>query len=513
MAGSIRDNFFDAKAIGALWDVAVSIKRGNPLPLDSNSVFASYSDLQTYAGGVLAYPGQIVAVVAEDATTIYYLDQNLAIQEVGKVPQGDDKSVEIQNEKISLHDFGKAFYKYTESKDGQSAAYVKTAVDETHPWSSGLEPKVVNEDGQLVLGWFEPNPTTVEGLQSSIATLQSDIDALETAVGDVYTKEETANLIASAGHLKRQIVETLPAIEEADENTIYMVAYSAAQGDNNIYEEYMVITKAEGEKAFEKIGDTKVDLNGFATENYVTEQIQASEQTLQSSINEKADASALEAYATTESLTEALADKVTTSALETALEDYVTAEALASEVATLNTSLNGKLDLATYNADKDTFATITEVNEKIGVAPTLSDEGTYVGATGIYVDIYTKDEVTALIADITGGESAADVLASLNAYKTSNNARVQTIENVINGTETTDGLVDRVEALENKEEYNLPVATESVLGGVKSSEAENTIKVEATGAMSVNSVNVNKLTQTEGDVLILDGGSSNSQIL
>lgn len=508
MAENIRDNFFEAKAIGALWDVAVSMKRGNPLPLDSNSVFGSYTDLQNYAKGTLAYPGQIIAVVEESATSIYYLDQELAIQEVGKIPQGDDKSVEIQDEKISLYNFGKNFYKYIAEADGVSAHYEKTAVDDTHPWVSGLEPKVVNEDGQLVLGWFEPNPTTVEGLQSSITTLQSDVDALEMAVGNVYTKEETANLIASAGHLKRQIVEALPAVGEADENTIYMVAYTTAQGDNNIYEEYMVITKEEGEKAFEKIGDTKVDLTGFATETYVTEQIQASKEALQSTIDEKADASALNAYATTEALTETLADKVTTSALETALESYVTTTALENKIATLNISLNEKVDLTTYNADKDTFATKAEVNEKIGVAPTLNNEGAYVGATGIYTDIYTKSEVAALIADITGGESAADVLASLNAYKSSNDARVQVIENAINGTESTTGLVERVQVLENKEDYSLPVATESVLGGVKSSETENTIKVEATGVMSVNSINVNKLTQTGGDTLILNGGSS-----
>ena len=52
---TIREQFFIDKAAGALWDVAVSIKRGNPLPLDSNSVFESYSALQTYAAGVLAY--------------------------------------------------------------------------------------------------------------------------------------------------------------------------------------------------------------------------------------------------------------------------------------------------------------------------------------------------------------------------------------------------------------------------------------------------------------------------
>ena len=98
-----REEFFNKKANASLWDVAVSIKRGNPLPLDRDSVFESYAALQTYAADVLAYPGQVVAVVNEDSTGIYYLDQNLAIQPVGIIPTGDSKSIEVTaNGVISL---------------------------------------------------------------------------------------------------------------------------------------------------------------------------------------------------------------------------------------------------------------------------------------------------------------------------------------------------------------------------------------------------------------------------
>ena len=92
---SIRDDFFAAKAKGSLWDVAVSIKRGNPLPLDADSIFESYAALEAYAADVLAYPGQLVAVVNADSTGIYYLDQNLAIQPVGVIPVGDEKTIEV----------------------------------------------------------------------------------------------------------------------------------------------------------------------------------------------------------------------------------------------------------------------------------------------------------------------------------------------------------------------------------------------------------------------------------
>ena len=68
-----RSDFFKALAKGALWDVGVAINRTNPLPLDKFSVFGSLgtaTDTTTetamgYAkNSVIAYPGQIIAVVA-----------------------------------------------------------------------------------------------------------------------------------------------------------------------------------------------------------------------------------------------------------------------------------------------------------------------------------------------------------------------------------------------------------------------------------------------------------------
>jgi hypothetical protein len=68
--------------------------------------------------------------------------------------------------------------------------------------------------------------------------------------------------IASAGHLKRVVLgekEELPALEEADENTIYMKS-SGFSLVADTYDEYMVINGA-----WEKIGSTRVDLSGYLT--------------------------------------------------------------------------------------------------------------------------------------------------------------------------------------------------------------------------------------------------------
>lgn len=84
-----RSDFFDALAKGALWDVGVAINRTNPLPLDKFSVFGAYSDdrgdndtttaLGYAKNSVIAYPGQIIAVVAgtndEPSATVYVIKE------------------------------------------------------------------------------------------------------------------------------------------------------------------------------------------------------------------------------------------------------------------------------------------------------------------------------------------------------------------------------------------------------------------------------------------------------
>lgn len=271
---SIRDDFFANKAVGALWDVAVSIKRGNPLPLDSNSVFASYADLETYAAGVLAYPGQIVAVVNADSTGIYYLDQELAIQEVGKIPSADNKSIEVADGAISMYNFGKYYYKYIpEVKNEETdevitpAGYEKTEVSDTNVWAAGLEPKVVSEDGELVIGWFEPNPTTADGVQDQVTAVQgtvSDLDEQLNKEGGLVDQVE--DLQEEIGHAATEAGNDATGLyAELDKKANAADVYTKTEVDNmvdglekslvdkansaDVYNKTEVYTKSETETA------------------------------------------------------------------------------------------------------------------------------------------------------------------------------------------------------------------------------------------------------------------------
>lgn len=64
---------------------------------------------------------------------------------------------------------------------------------------------------------------------------------------DVPNKQYVDDAIAAAGHLKRQIVQTLPDAATADPNTLYMVLASS----EDHYEEYMVI-----DGAWDMVGST-----------------------------------------------------------------------------------------------------------------------------------------------------------------------------------------------------------------------------------------------------------------
>lgn len=87
-------------------------------------------------------------------------------------------------------------------------------------------------------------------------------------ITDAYTKGEAdskiAEAVANAHHLKREIVEELPDVGSANEDTIYMVGDGTGEEENQKYEEFMLINGA-----FEKIGDSAVDLTNYALKTEV----------------------------------------------------------------------------------------------------------------------------------------------------------------------------------------------------------------------------------------------------
>nr|CAI9751475.1 hypothetical protein DGKKSRWO_DGKKSRWO_CDS_0184 [uncultured phage] len=146
----------------------LQIKRQYAAPIDTTSVFSALEGAggaKEYAqSGATAYVGQIIVVVnqAENTATAYVIsDTTGTLTEVGAATLGDDKSISLTDGTLSLKNFGVQYYKFVPAtEEGGQATY-----ELTQGFKAGLEPKVrLLESGGYELAWYEPNPTTVEGL-------------------------------------------------------------------------------------------------------------------------------------------------------------------------------------------------------------------------------------------------------------------------------------------------------------------------------------------------------------
>lgn len=81
--------------------------------------------------------------------------------------------------------------------------------------------------------------------------------------------------------------------------------------------------------------------------------------------------------------------------------------------------------------------------------------------------------------------------------------------------DTSDGLdisalADEVVKKFEDGEVSLPIATESITGVVKSSTDKNKVAVSSNGEMNLNQIGIEKLSDTDGVILVLEGGLANT---
>ena len=395
---------------------------------------------------------------------------------------------------------------------------------------------------------------------------------------ETYTKTEVEtyvnNQIGSAGHLKREIVKALPEVETANADTIYMVKKSGGLVDRDHYEEYMIINDA-----WEMIGDTFVDLTNYATKNDVAGEVEALEgkidlkaaqsdlelanqeiakkadaETVNTELAKKADAetvngaldlkadktqvatdieNAIAPLAVKTEVEEALALKATVESVNGLAQDLADHEAEASEAMALKADksyvdeeLAKKADSATtlegygiadaYTKDEIDAALLLKASQQ-DHNELVDEVGKKANAADVFAkgETYSRQEIADLIADITGGESAADVLAALNTYKGENDKRVGDVEDRVKALEeleADDNVIEAIKlagasaALEISEKtVTIPAATAQAYGLVKLS---TEIGVNEAGALEVKNLNVNKLIQTTDEWLILNGGTA-----
>lgn len=245
----------------------------------------------------------------------------------------------------------------------------------------------------------------VEDLKTRMTTAEGDIDTLQSGkadkadtlagygITDAYTKTQADakidEKIAASQHLTKVVLgdqEDLPEATEAVDNAIYMKKVDGGAG-NQYYEEFIVINDQ-----WEKIGDTAVDLSNYATQSWVTSQIQP--------VSTKADANEA-AIGVINGSGEGSINKAKTDAVAEA-KGY--ADSLASNYATA--AQGAKADTALQKADITTG----------GAQGTISVKGGDVAVNGLKSAAYT--EASAYDAAGAATQALADAKEYANGLMT-----------------------------------------------------------------------------------------------
>ena len=477
--------------------LGVNLNRQLSGPLDISTVFNSQVDLTYYLTGgtgdktgvseywtslpaTYPYAGQIVALATDAGVSVLVIKES----ESGFVTEPISAETAVDGEVITYNaDKELTLVGFAEAATGARLQKTATGVKWVVPGSDGTmtDAQVQQAINDLTndvsnlgtnLGAVETivgKESTgegvastgliarVEALETQDGVLTGKIDALETSLTNVYTKTETNNAIAAAiaavDHLSREIVETLP--ENANENVIYMVRREGGAGQD-VYNEYMYINGT-----WEIIGDTSVDLTGYAKIEDILVKSVSSDFTVtgDGQLTFKAGA----------------APEINGSNI--------------SNIAISNVDgLQAALNLKVAAEQGKSLISETLITKVENLAEIKRVSGEFALTDG-------ELSVNAIAADKITGLPAA--LADIATLKGAQSSYVKSVS--VNGT-----------ALELTAEQgvNIPVATDSVFGVVKSASGDNKVAVATDGTMSVATVNITSLSQNEGEWLEINGGGA-----
>lgn len=163
-------------------EIVESLSPTSAIPLDARSLFDNLADAEAAAAEAVEageegtyYFGEVLTVIEDNIATLYLIQPNGELKEVGTQPVPDDATIEFDDDdNLRLYNFNEEYYAW----DSTNERYQLTP-----GFIAGLEPKVVlNGLGEYEIGWYQPNPTTAEGLSNAVGTLQQRTTALETTV-------------------------------------------------------------------------------------------------------------------------------------------------------------------------------------------------------------------------------------------------------------------------------------------------------------------------------------------
>lgn len=372
----------------------LSIRRGNPFPIDEYSVWYDMEELTTYAqSSPVAYVGQVVTLVNEEENTVEaYMIQNAAgnlMKLASTTASGDltEDVLELQGKVSAL-----------ETSVGTKAE--ESSITASNLWAAIEEVKAAYEAADSSInGKFNDYYNKTEA--------DSKIDQkIATAISSTYKP---------AGSI---MFSFLPALEADQEGKVYNIidAFTTTEdfveGADNKYPAGTNVVCIDTDDA----GTYKWDvLAGFVD---------------------------LSGYETTSSVDTKLANKV----------DKVEGSSLVQD--TLIAKLQG-------------LAEIKGVSDELEIDP----DDKILGIKAI-----AQEKITGLPAALA--EKIKSITVGTTPLQVSNGA------------------------------VTIPIATAEALGVVKSTTSENGVSITGDGTMIVNNINIEKITQTPGTELILNGGDA-----
>ena len=463
---------------------AVGFNRTSAFPLDANSYFENYADALAAASG---------AAEVGSSDSAYYIGQIL-----------------IVNDKSETDNKGLGLYQITASKTLVKFGQASSA-DELGERVSALESQITTINGKLILATadkdglmskedFAKLTGIAAGAQVNVIEGVAAKTTADSGFVDLEVVEKKVKLDLSAFATKAdvsaipkfaiEVVAVLPT-ENISETTVYLVNHG--HGDKDIYDEWIYVNST-----WEKIGNTDVDLTAYlksadAATTYLT----------------KTDAGTT--YATKQEVegitTNLETNYVTKTALDgkgyitsEALKPYATTESVTAAIGTAKTELQTEIDKKqTADEVKQIIAESTIAGSKVqgNVAQaTLADKVAHTLTAGAKTFNGSADvEITAAdIGALTEISVATD--GAVGGFKTGY-ASTATNRAVQIDAETKTAFV------------NIPAAMTYAAGaGLSLTDGTFAIKNKGVTDAMIDSVNVDKLTQTAGTYLTLNGGNA-----
>lgn len=475
------------------------------LPVEYNAYFDSYDAAVAAAATAdvpgssttVYYYGQKIVVVTAESADLYIIQPDKTLKAAGTVPVGDNKSITVSDGVIGITGFAAA----TENQQPRKKA-----------------------DGTIE--WYTPDTSTVAGLSQTVGqhtqqistlneqmtTVQGDITTINSTLADkansadVYTKQQTDDKISAAiSSVYKPAGSTtfaaLPAPAANVLGNVYNVTDAFTTTDQFVEgagKSYPAGTNVAvvlvGEEYKYDVLSGMVDLSNYSTTDEIAQ-----------------------TYATKTEVTTGLSgkvDKVDGSRLMTDAEGTKLAGIEAgAQVNKIESVASGELAI---NEAKELSIVAVAQDKVTGLADALAGKVNTEAGKGLSTNDFTTPLLEKLNAIPAGAQvNAIDTVSDEFTLSETKELSVAAIaQSKITGL--PDALNAKLESVSiagtaltvTDKGVNIPIATDTLLGVVKSSAKINEIAVGADGVMSVNTVSTDKLEQGS-DTIVWNGGGAN----